>query len=213
MILTDKGGDYAVAPVGTHRALCVSIIDVGTQQGEYQGRQTLKRQVIIGWELPDELIPEGHGDATGKPFFISKFYTASLNEKSSLRKDLANWRGRDFTASELAGFDVRNILGKGCMISVTHNEKKKAKVTGVASLPKALREMPKPVNAERYFSLDAFDKAVFDSLPEGIQKIIKLSPEYQAAVGNAPVEDEVEPLPDGVTDDFDANAPSNQAPF
>ena len=33
------------------------MIDLGTQKNEYQGQITHKRQVLIGWELTDELIP------------------------------------------------------------------------------------------------------------------------------------------------------------
>lgn len=94
-------GNYEQPPVGTHLARCIKVIDIGTQKGEFQGKVTMKRQVIIGWELPNETMTEG--EHAGKPFGVSKFYTASLNEKANLRADLANWRGRDFTPQELGG--------------------------------------------------------------------------------------------------------------
>ena len=40
----------------------------------------------------------------GKPFLVRRRYTASLHEKSALRKDLESWRGRAFTNVELDGF-------------------------------------------------------------------------------------------------------------
>src|SRR4030095_6955357 len=177
MIFTDSGGtDFEQPPIGAHVARCIKVIDIGTQKGEYQGTPNYKRQVIIAWELPTELITTG--DWAGKPFTVSKFYTASLSEKANLRKDLAGWRGRDFTPEELLGFDSKNILGKPCMLSVIHNDKKKARVSGVMQVPKGLA-VPDQVNETLFFSLESFDQKVFDSLSDGYKRMIELSPEYQ----------------------------------
>ena len=170
------GGDFEQPPVGTHVARCVKLIDIGTQKGEYQGKATFKRQVIVGWELPTELMTEG--EYAGKPFLVSRFYTASLGEKANLRKDLANWRGRDFTEAELMGFDAKSILGKTCMLSLTMNDKNKVRVTGVMAAPKGM-QVPAQISPSVYFSLDEFDQAVFDALSDGYKKFITASPEYQ----------------------------------
>lgn len=179
MLLKDSGGgSFEQPPIGTHVARCVKMIDIGTQKGEYQGKATFKRQIIVGWELPNELMTEG--EYAGKPFTVSKFYTASLSEKANLRKDLANWRGRDFTEQELAGFDAKNIVGKPCMVSITLNEKGNARVTGVMALPKGT-SVPEQINPTLYLSLDRgeFNQAVFDSLSEKMQNMIAVSPEFQ----------------------------------
>lgn len=137
MLLTDQGGgDFEQPPIGTHVARCVKIIDIGTQESEFEGKISRRRQLIIGWELPNELMTTG--EYAGKPFAVSRFYTQSLGEKANLRKDLANWRGRDFTPEELKGFDVQNIMGKTCMVSLTANEKGRARVTSVIALPKGM---------------------------------------------------------------------------
>lgn len=177
---SDSGsGDFEQPPVGTHLARCVRLIDIGTQKGEYQGKATFKRQVIIGWELPTELMTEG--EHAGKPFTSSKFYTASLSEKANLRRDLANWRGRDFTEQELQGFDAKNILGKPCMLSLTVNDKNKVRVTGVMAAPKGMT-VPEQINPTIYFSLDEFNPDVFASLSDGYKKFIMASPEYAEAI-------------------------------
>lgn len=173
------GGDFEQPPAGTHVARCVKMIDIGTQRGEYQGKANSRRQVIIGFELPLELLTEGA--AAGKPFTVSRFYTASLSEKANLRKDLANWRGRDFTQQELLGFDSKNILDKGCMLSLTPNDKNKVRITAIMALPKG-SVVPPRVNPLVYFSLEPgeFDLSVFDSLSDGIKKLVVLSPEYES---------------------------------
>lgn len=175
------GGTFEQPPTGTHVGICVKIIDIGTQKGEYQGQANIRRQCIIGWELPNELMTEG--DYAGKPFTVSKFYTASLGEKANLRKDLANWRGRDFTEEELKGFESKAILGKACMLSLTPNEKGKTRVTAVMALPKGT-PVPKAANPVVYLSLEKseFDQAVFDALSDGYKKLITVSPEYRHIV-------------------------------
>jgi len=186
MLLKDSGGgDFEQPPVGTHLARCIRVLDLGTQKGEYQGKATSKRQCIIGFELPDELMQEG--EHAGKPFVTSRFYTASLGEKANLRKDLENWRGRAFTKEELNGFESKNILGKTCMLSLTENDKNKVRITGIMAAPKGAVVKP-AVNELLYFSLDdrPFDSRHFDSLSDGIKKIIVLSPEYQQAIKPPP---------------------------
>lgn len=171
------GGDFEQAPVGTHVARCVRIVDVGTQYGEYQGKPNALRKIVVTWELPNERMTQG--DYSGQPFLVNKWYTASIGEKANLRKDLVNWRGRDFNDEELKGFDVKNVLSAPCMLSITLNDKQKSRVTGVMKLPKGT-EVAAQVNAPVYFSLerDEFSQAVFDGLSEYWQKEIQKSPEW-----------------------------------
>jgi hypothetical protein len=180
MKLTDTGGkEFEAAPIGNHIGRCIGIIDIGTQQGEYQGKTTHARKIVVRFELPNELISEG--DFAGKPFTVSKFYTASLSEKANLRKDLVSWRGREFTEEELRGFDSKNILDKPCMVNVTHNDKGKAKVSGLTPIPKGM-QVPGRVNDILYFSLepDEFDVGKFETLSDYYKEQIKKSPEFEA---------------------------------
>lgn len=178
MRLTDKGGgDFEQAPTGAQIARCIKIIDIGTQTGEYQGKPTHRRQIIITWELPKCLMEEG--EYAGKPFTVSRFYTASLGEKANLRHDLVAWRGREFTPEELAGFDPKNVIGKACMLGITANDKGKSRVTTVMQLPKGM-EVPEQVNPSVYFSLDDFNQTAFDNLSKGIKAMVEASPEYQS---------------------------------
>lgn len=190
------GGDFEQPPVGTHVARCVKVIDIGTQKGEFEGKANFKRQVIIGWELPNDPMTEG--DYKGKPFTVSRFYTASLGEKANLRADLKNWRGRDFTPQELAGFDPKNIIGKCCMLSLTLNKNQKVRVTGVMSLPKGM-DVPEQVSPAVYFSLDDFDDTVYQSLSDGYKKMINVSPEFQQLTSfDTPVKKRAEDLDDDI---------------
>lgn len=180
MILSDTGGtSFEQPPTGSHAARCIAVIDLGTQRTTYEGEAQIKRQVIVRWELSNELMSEG--DYKGKPFTVSKFYTASLHEKAGLRKDLSSWRGRDFNAEELKGFDLKSVLGKACMLSVGLSEKGKAKVTSVMGLPKGMT-VPDQVNPSFHFSLaaDQYREADYEVLSKGFKEMVTASPEYQA---------------------------------
>ena len=186
MLLKESGTDFEQPPVGTHLARCVSVIDIGTQKSEYQGKVNLRRQIIIGWELCNEHMQSG--EFAGMPMKVGKFYTASLSEKANLRHDLENWRGRAFSAQELLGFDAKNIVGVPCLLSLTENDKGKVRVTGVMAVPRGT-PVPPQVHPRivLFLERDEFDKSTFDSLSEKMQAIIKLSPEYQE-LQNAPVQ-------------------------
>lgn len=186
MVISDSGGtSFEQPPTGTHSARCIAIIDLGTQKTTFEGEAQIKHQLVMRWELSNELMTSG--DFAGKPFTVSKFYTASLHEKAGLRKDLAAWRGRDFTQDELKGFDLKNVLGHACMLAVGLSEKGKAKVTSVMGMPKGMT-VPPQVNPSFNFSLDkgAFRAADFEELSKGFKEMVTASPEYQAIIKRTP---------------------------
>lgn len=186
MLLSDSGGkEFEHASVGNHVARCVGMIDLGTQEQTYEGKTSYARKIVLRFELPNELMQDG--DYAGKPFLVSKFYTASLSEKANLRRDLESWRGRPFTAQELAGFDSKNVLDKPCMVNVVHTEKGKAKVTSVTPIPKGM-QVPPRVNDLLYFSLerDEFKPEVFDKLHDYYKGQITQSPEWAELQGKKP---------------------------
>lgn len=196
MKLTDSGGGGFEDPeVGSYAATGLKIIDLGTRESDYQGQKRQRRELILGWELDEKM-------SDGRPFVVSEFYTASLSEKATLRKVLAGWRGRDFTPEELQGFNPRVILGKSCILSLAKNDKGKIKVSSVGKLPKGMVG-PTLVNPIVYFSLDEFDRATFDSLSEGVKKLIVQSPEYKLATSPAPAVDLPPGHPAGGTPPFD----------
>lgn len=158
---------------GTYPAVCTRIIDLGTQQSEWQGEKKTAHKVKIVWEL-SELMSDG------RPFLAMRDFTVSLHEKSGLRKFLAGWRGRDFTDEELKGFEAKNLLGKGCLLSLVQKGDY-VNVDTASKLPKGM-EAPKPVGEMIMFSLSEFQSAVYEKLSEKLREKIALSPEYRAAV-------------------------------
>jgi len=178
-ITESSGGNFAPCPAGTYPARCIRVIDLGTQETEYQGETKFAHKALLQFEICDDEVRRDDGEA----FVMSKRYTASLHEKASLRRDLASWRGRDFTPEELAGFNVGNILGKPCLVSVTHQTKADrtfANIASIMALPKGMPCPPSSIEAQ-LFDLSDPDPVVFDKLPQRLQDQIKLAPEYKAA--------------------------------
>jgi hypothetical protein len=173
-----NGGNYTPAPAGAHVARCYRIVDLGTQETTFKGDTKLSHQIMISWELPGSPMDDG------KPFTISQRFTASLSEKAKLRAVLESWRGRKFTPTELAGFDLQNILGKPCMINIVHVDKADRTYANIASVMQVPGGMvvPPQVNDSVFFSLESFDADVFSSLSDSTQETIKKAPEYMDAV-------------------------------
>ena len=172
-----SSGTFPQAPIGNHVARCIRIYDLGTQQEEYKGKIMHKEKILIQWELPNELMDDG------QPFAVGKFYTNSLSEKSNLLPDLENWRGKAFTNEELGGFDLTAVAGKPCMISVVHNENGKARVGGIAAIPKGM-QCPPAKNKVFCYWIEEHEQTVYEQIPDGIKKIIEKSPEWAERKGD-----------------------------
>lgn len=169
-------GDFTPPPAGTHLAICYRFIDLGTQAGEYQGKPTSLRKVMLSWELPNELMDDN------RPFTISKRYTWSMHEKANLRHDLESWRGRSFEESDFGegGFNVKKLLGAPCMLNVTHSDKNGKTYANIASVGKLMKGLtvPELQNTQVFFSLEDFNKDLFEALSDGLRELIAKSPEY-----------------------------------
>lgn len=187
------GGSFKRVPAGAYIGRCYSLIDLGTQLSSGQFGEKMQHKLRIGWELfgEDEQGNPLTVDVDGKemPMTISKSYTVSLHEKAALRKDLAAWRGRDFTDEEAKAFDVSKLVGAYCMVNVTTSEtngKTYSNVAGLTPLPGALKNAkPAPVHESVIFNLDEPDMVVFSTFHEKLQEAIKRSPEW-AQLGKEP---------------------------
>lgn len=182
-ITANQSSGFEPIEAGTHRAICYGLVDLGKQYNELSGK--LQHRIQIMFELPDELYTTKDGEEM--PRTISKQYTASLNNKSTLYKDLIAWRGRAFSDDELKAFNLKNIVGAPCMLSVTHTEKGEnvyANISGIMKMPKGMGAIT-PVNALMIFDVDESPLEMLDELPEWLANIIRKSEEYNERVAGA----------------------------
>lgn len=176
-----ESGSFELPPAGTHVAVCYRFIDRGTQMTEYMGDRKTRHEIMLTWELGEELMSDG------RPFSISKTYTWSMNEKATLRKHLEAWRGRAFTDDDFEGpnaFNTKKLLGAPCMLTITHEtkgDKTFANISGIGKLTKGFT--PKSLsNTTVYLALtkEAWNRDLYEALSEKMKEIIGASPEYKA---------------------------------
>ena len=205
------GGDFDPAPAGTVMATCFRVVDLGTQETNFQGRISHKPMLMLSWELHcDEKMNDG------RPFMISKRYTYSMHEKATFRHDLESWRGRAFTEADFAGpptgFHVKKLLGVPCLLNVVHTDKGDKTYANVASISNLMKGMKPPplANPIAYLSLDPaeFDHAVFETLTDYVKGTIMKSPEWDTLTGKTrrddpPPHEHGDPGPEGEEIPFD----------
>ena len=173
-----SSSDFQMPEPGTYVAPCIKLVDLGT--GEYQGKP--RRQIAVEWELPTELIEGGEWD--GQPMTVRSFYSRTLFEGSNLRRDLVNWRGKDFSPEELDCFNLSAILGAPCMLTLSATETGRRKVTAVSKLMKGT-SVPPQVNPSVEFDLEDFSPDTYAGLSSWFQDTIAKSPEYKAVTAGA----------------------------
>lgn len=197
LLARETGGDFELVPEGVHNAVCTKIIDLGMQESTYNGVTSLKRKVLIEWEI------DGEKRKDGEPFLVAARYTLSLGKNSQLRKVLQGWRGKAFTKEELAGFDLEKVLGAPCQIQIVHNDASNgntyANVENVMPLGKGVAR-PSPSGETLIYSCDAPDRSVLEKLSEKLGDIVTTGqfrlqqekPGTQQKAANAPADDDLE---------------------
>jgi len=178
-LLAKESKSYDPIPADIHHAIAVWLYDIGTTENKW-GKKS--RRVVISWELPDVRIQIDHeGVVLDLPRMFSRTYPLTLGKKAGLRKDLETWRGRAFSAEELKGFDVKNVLGKNCMLQIIHETKEdgdiKAKLLSIIPLVKGLTGKT-PETDIRYFEFGASNE-IPENTPEWIVEEMKKSDEWQ----------------------------------
>lgn len=195
--------DFAIVEAGNHVGICNAIVDLGMQPGS-RIYPDPKHQVYIRFEIPSERIKyQKDGREIEGPMSIGATYTASMSEKANLRKLIESWFGKKFASDEAAAdFDLQKLIGKRCLLNITHTEKGQktyANIANATPLPKGMVSNEAQHNPSIYYSLENPDAKAFDALPNWLKdKVTARLPEVEA---NADVG-----TPAG-TEDFDDEIP------
>lgn len=120
MLIAAEKEKLPIVEEGMYDAVCTGIIDLGNQVNETY--KNVSRKVRLVFELIGETYEMN--DET-KARQVAKEFTLSLSEKANLRSFLKTWRGKDFTADELSGFDLKSVLGKPGQLLIIHETSKK----------------------------------------------------------------------------------------
>lgn len=150
---------------------CHSVVDCGTQPGNYLGNVTELRKIMIQFECqaPD-----------GSKFNYSQIFTASTNPMSTLRKNLDAWNGEPFTREAIKNIGPDWMLGRSGLLTLDHANDYDERLTIKAIAPIGDVMIPASTHPIVYFNLESPDLAVFSKLTPGVQAMIQKSPEWKA---------------------------------
>jgi len=169
-IKANGGGGAGTCPAGDHPAICISVIDLGVQRTANGNKPLL----MLTFELPGSLVTfkDDDGKEQTRPRVISRRFTKSMHEKSSLRKFIERMRGAKFTDAQASDFDVATLTGKPCMLEIVHNVKGDKTYANIELVSRYKGEALKQTHASWVYDLAAPNDQLFQQFPAWLQKVI-----------------------------------------
>lgn len=162
----------AIEP-GVYMAVCVGVIDLGEQYSEMF--KNYRNEVQIVWEIPSETVEI---DGETKPRQLSRTFSVATSRKANLRAIISSWNGKTYSDDEFGELDLFAQIGKPCMLNVVLNDSGEySNVDSVVPMPKGVTA-PVSTTPPIRWDMDAWDDAVFQTLPEWARDKIKKSTQY-----------------------------------
>ena len=192
-IKMDKCKDRVMLPEGSHVAVLVGYVELGTQETFYGP----KKQIGLLFEFPNKkhTFREEEG-----PVCLSRVRVVNsvLNEKSTLYKYVVAIRGKQLTQSEMkSGFELSELLGKPSLATIVHRAGKDDQMyDNIDTLSMMPEGLPCGEVTSEPFGFDiSAELKNWDRVPEWMQKKISESPEYQIAKDKNHVVEDTEDSP------------------
>lgn len=192
---TSKNTERQLPEAGATTGVLFSLVDLGTQKVTWDGEDKWTPKLRLAFELPDqvidgEVVENGKTTKVTKPMVVSIELTRSLGERATLRKLLEQWRGQAFTAKELASFNLKNLLGKACLLTLVHKTSQAGRnycaIQGMAKLPKGMKAPATTQNDQVFYEIEQGEGGQFSELPEWLQEKIRSSKELAGGASSAP---------------------------
>ena len=183
---------FTPAPAGTHVARVFKFMNLGTRYQEYKGEKKAYPDTLVNFslELPNELNKFTYLDKetneeveVEKPFAISREFTLSMGKKSNLRPFVEGIIGVALTDEEAYNFDLEQLVGKVCLVTVVHKksqdgERTFANIASTSPLVKGMEE-PTPVNDTVIQDVNVMSKEEIEALPDWLRDKMVISDEYK----------------------------------
>ncbi len=148
---TTKSGDgeFERVGAGNHPAVLIGLIDMGTQENNYQGNITWQPRAYFVYEL----VMEKMTTAPGRNHILATDLTVSMNEKAKLRKWIEARTGKQIPDG--VEYDISQELGQPVLLNVVLNKDGYPKIQSVGSIPRGMN-IPAPQNKPTTMTLDEF---------------------------------------------------------
>ncbi len=182
-----QGEDFELPPAGLQAATMIGLVDLGTQDDEFDKKPIERKVIYLAWELVAR-------DADGDPFLVGEAFTDSFNKKAKYRKLIEGWRGKAFSDGET--FDPFVLLGLKCVLNLTSglskNDKKFVNISSVAT-PMQGQAIPDAVHQPFAFHLSTWGDPNGNPIPDWMPRsygkplidILKKSHEWLKLAGHA----------------------------
>lgn len=159
------GGDGPKAiEADNYPAVLICLVDLGTQENDFKGVVSYRREIFLAWEIPG---------AEGSPV-LGRPFSAILNAKSNLNKWLAALSKDGKVPTE--GVNMLDLLGKACLLQVSahtkqtdNGERTYNSLDGASRLPKG---MPAPVAKRKPIVVNLADEEIPDWLPRSYGRLL-----------------------------------------
>lgn len=145
------GGDYPECPAGAFVGRCVDVVYRGKQPNKFEPQKPDVHKISVHMMIDaynEDDSPARRTD--GKRFVLSNWYTRSMHPKATLRKTLANWRGKDFDDDAAEQFNLNDLVGAYALVTIKHVKGKdgspKAVIDSIGRLPRGMQKF----EAEEY---------------------------------------------------------------
>lgn len=120
---------WEICPYGEHDALCVDVVYLedlpkSFKQPDGSIKEYTQNSVFLVFQVwAFDQYGKPVMDSKGNPFTIDREFNLTFNNDgngnpSKLKAFLESWRGKEFTATELQGFDVNNLLNVPSKLTV-----------------------------------------------------------------------------------------------
>lgn len=146
--LVAKGSDakFKSHPEGQYVAQCVDAIDLGERVEEFAGKpKRLVHKCAMVFRTGEK------NEDTGDFIDLSREFTVSMGDLANLRKFLEQWRGKPYTADQIAaGVPLHKLAGNYGLLTVAQktsgNGRVYANITACVGVPRQMaKELPSHV--------------------------------------------------------------------
>ena len=173
MKLKKEESTYVSPKVGLTHGVITSYVTVGTTDDKFNPGKT-KSEVMIVITLVKQ-HQSFDDDREPEMLTISKWFRASLNEKSNLYKFVSSLMKIEDE------FDLDTLLGVNCMVHLVAHKKDNGDETIIINSVAPLMEGTDAIELETFkFDFEDFKEVEFEALSDRMQERIKLTPEWKA---------------------------------
>jgi len=190
-----SNGETFLIPQGPHVATAFAVIGVGMQETTYGPRN----RVYVGWEIHDERFQwEKDGAENDIPASIWRAYNVSMHKNATLREDVEAWMGKTMTKEEVQTFDLFDLVGRPCQLTIEHSSVGDRIFNNVKSVNQLMRgvDVP-PLESDEIRYLQPHELADWNLVPDFIRKKVEAQVKPEEKPEEEP-EEEAEPFQDPI---------------